>query len=76
MRGLKTHWEWISHTHTDMNVLKKLIGLQWNTNILNDLCKYEYKYEYFSHTKPKINMFVHEKAIKWKQPNIQMCYKS
>ena len=35
-----------------------------NMNIWTVICKYEYKYEYLSHTKPKINVLFYIIIVK------------
>ena len=35
-----------------------------NTNIWTFIRKYEYEYEYLSHTEPKINMLLYIKVVK------------
>ena len=45
-----------------------------NTNIWTVIRKYEYKYEYLSHTKPKINILLYIKAIKVREKNAYMCH--
>ena len=44
-----------------------------NTNIWTVIRKYEYEYEYLSHTKPKINKLLYIKAIKVGKNNAYLC---
>ena len=44
-----------------------------NTKMLPNISKYEYKYEYLSHTSPK-NMYIHIRFCKSMQNNANMPY--